>query len=89
MKDILHWYNIQISLNVLNVVSFYNLCNIFADECLNMKLLIYMPCIVQNLKKNAQVSINSLANLNIRHCVELTFFLGQAGWIFCGKGLKI
>ena len=44
---------------------------------------------MQNLKQNAQVSIYSLADLNIGHSVELTFFLGQAGWIFCGKGLKI
>ena len=30
----------QISLILLNVVSFYNICNFFADECLKMKLLI-------------------------------------------------
>ena len=30
-------------------------------------------------KKNAQVSIYSLADLNIGHCVELTFFEGKLG----------
>ena len=30
----------QISLNLLNVVSIYNLCNLFADKCLKKKLLI-------------------------------------------------
>ena len=30
----------------------------------------YMHCIMQNLKKNAQVCIYSLADLNIGHCVE-------------------
>ena len=48
----------------------------------------YMHCIKQNFKKNAQVSIYTLADLNIGHCVELTFFEGRLV-IFCGKGLKI
>ena len=34
----------------------------------------YMHCNMQNfIFKNAQVSIYSLADLNIGHCVELTF----------------
>ena len=32
--------HLKISLILLNVVSFYNLCNFFADKCLKMKLLI-------------------------------------------------
>ena len=39
----------------------------------------YMPCIMQNLKKNAQVCIYSLADLNIGHCIELTFLQGKLG----------
>ena len=33
----------------------------------------YMHCIVQNKNKNAQLSIYSLADQNIGHCVELTY----------------
>ena len=40
-------------------------------------------------KKNVQVSIYSLAGLNIGHCVELIFFEGKLGRIFCGKGRVI
>ena len=43
---------------------------------------------MQNLKKNAQVCLYSLADLNIGHCVELTFE-GMLGGMFCGKELKI
>ena len=39
----------------------------------------YMYCIMQNLKQNSQVSIYSLADLNISHCVELTLF--KASWV--------
>ena len=35
-----------------------------------------MHYLMQNFKKNAQVSIYSLADLNIGHCFELTFFEG-------------
>ena len=49
----------------------------------------YIHYIIQNLKKNAQVSIYPLADLNIGHCVELTFFEGKLGGFFCGKGIKI
>ena len=38
--------------------------------------------------KNAQVSIYSLADLNIGHCVSLTFFEGKLGGIFVVKVLK-
>ena len=38
----------------------------------------YMHCIMQNLK-NAQDFIYSLADLNIGHCVELTFLEGKLG----------
>ena len=37
-----------------------------------------MHRIMQNLKKG-QVSKYSLADLNIGHCVELTFFAGKLG----------
>ena len=34
---------------------------------------------MQKFKKNAQVCIYSLADLNIDQCVELTFFEGKLG----------
>ena len=37
----------------------------------------HMHCIMQNLKKNAQVRIYFLSDQNIGHCVELTFFLSS------------
>ena len=40
----------------------------------------YVHCILQNLKKNAQVSMYSLVDLNIGHCVEFTFLEGKLGW---------
>ena len=43
-----------------------------------------MPCIMQNLK-NAQITIYSLADLNIGHSVELTFFEGKLGGFFVVK----
>ena len=49
----------------------------------------YMHCIMHNLNKNAQVSIYSLADLNINHCVELTFFEGKLGGILVVRGIKI
>ena len=52
--------------------------------CNNKIIDCYMHCFMQNLKKNTQVSIQSLADLNIGD-----LFLGQAGWIFCGKCIKI
>ena len=41
----------------------------------------YMDCILQNFKKNAQVCIYSLADLNIGNCVEFTLpgTWGQVG----------
>ena len=64
----------QISLILLNVVSFYNLFNFFADKCLKLKLLIDISTVLCRIfLKNAQVSIYSLADLNKSHCVELTF----------------
>ena len=54
-----------------------------------------MHCIIRHVfmslilcrisKKNAQ----ALADLNIGHWVELTFFEGKLGGFFCGKDLKI
>ena len=41
-------------------------------------------CFMQNLK-NAQVSIYSLAHLNIGHCVELTF---SEGYFLCSTVVK-
>ena len=44
----------------------------FADKCKKKNEVIdrYM----QNVLKNAHVCIYSLADLNISHCVEMTFF---------------
>ena len=43
----------------------------------------YMHCNMQNfIFKNAQVSIYSLADLKIGHCVELTINKGKLGWFF-------
>ena len=39
-----------------------------------MKCLIDICTVVCRIKKNAQVSTYSIADLNIGHCVELTFF---------------
>ena len=39
----------------------------------------YMFCIMQNFKINAHVCIYSLADLNVGHCVELTFLEGKFG----------
>ena len=47
----------------------------------------YIHCIMQNFK-NAQVSIYTLADLNIGHCVELIFFEGKLGGCFVVKVLK-
>ena len=41
------------------------------------------------LEKNAQVSIYSLADLNIGNCVESTVLRTSVGRFFCDKGLKI
>ena len=43
----------------------------------------YMHCIMP--KNRAQVNIYSLADLNIGHCVELTFFEGKLGGFFVVK----
>ena len=43
---------------------------------------------MQNFLKHIQVSIYSIADLNIVHCVELIFFEGKLGRFFCGKGKK-
>ena len=53
-----------------------------------MKLLIDICNVFCRIKKNAQVSIYSLADLNIGHCVvdlELTFFEGKLGGFFVLK----
>ena len=51
----------------------------------------YMYCIMQNFsnKKNAQMSLYSLADLNIGHCVELTFLESKMGRFLNRKFLKI
>ena len=72
----------QISLILLKVVSFYNLRNIFADKCLKMKLLIDICTVSCRIKKIAQVSIYSPADLNISYCEELTFLEGNLGRFF-------
>ena len=65
----------QISLILLNVVSFYSLCNNFGNKCLKMKLLKDICTgFFCRIKKNAQVSIYSIADLNTGHCGELTFW---------------
>ena len=49
-----------------------------------MKLLIDYALYYAEFKKNAQVSIYSLADLNIGYCSL------RASWVvFCGKGPKI
>ena len=63
----------QFSLILLNIVSFYNLCIIFAYKCLKMKLLIEICTVLLRFFLNVQLSIYFLADLNIGHCVELTF----------------
>ena len=40
---------------------------------------------MQNLKKNAQVCIYSLADLNIGNCVELRLYEGRMGEMFLVK----
>ena len=45
-----------------------------------MKFLIDICTVSCRIKKNAQVCIYSLADLNIGHCVELTFLEGKLGW---------
>ena len=48
----------------------------FKNEDINL----YMHCVMQNLyKKNAHVSIYSPADLNMGHCVQLTFLKGKLG----------
>ena len=49
----------------------------------------YMHDIMQNFKRNAQVCIYSLADLNIGHCVELTFLEGKLGWFLILTFLKL
>ena len=41
----------------------------------------YMHCMMQNVKKYAQVCIYSLEYLNIGHCVELVVLEGKLGRI--------
>ena len=43
-----------------------------------------MHCFIQN-SKNALVSIYSLADLNMGHCLELNFFEGKLGRFFVIK----
>ena len=50
---------------LLNVVSFYNQCNIFADIFLNEVIDKYMHCVMQYLKKNAHICIYFRADLNV------------------------
>ena len=57
----------------------------FADKCLKMNLLIDICIVFCRIKKNSQVSIYSLAVLNIGHCVELSFLKGKLGGIFVVK----
>ena len=48
----------QISLVLLNLVSFYNLYNIFVDKCLKMKLLILdMHCFMHNFRSLCRVDL--------------------------------
>ena len=78
----------QISLILLNLVSFYNHCN---SLCSWMLLIdICTVRIMQNFNENAQVCIciYSLADQNIEHWVELTFFEGKLGEFFVVKLLK-
>ena len=59
---------------------------IFADKCVEMKLLIDIRSVLCRFLKKC-TGFHIQADLNKSHCIDL--FRGQAGWIFCGKGLKI
>ena len=68
----------QISLILLKSFYFYNLCNNFSSWMFKNEVFDkYMYCIMKKFKINAQVSICSLADLNIDHYVELTFLEGK------------
>ena len=60
----------------------------FANKCLKIKLLIDICTVFCRIIKHAQVSIYSLEDLNIGHCVELTFFGGKLGEYFVVKVYK-
>ena len=72
------YQNYKIALFLLNLLYVYSLYNIFCGWVFKNEVInIYMHTIMQNFKINAQVCIYSLADLNIGHCVELTFFEGK------------
>ena len=56
----------------------------FANEVIDR----YMHCIMQNLKKIAQVRIYSIADRNRGHCVVLTFPEGKLSRFLMLKFLK-
>ena len=60
---------------LLNLVSFYNFCR----EILKNEVIEIYTVLRRLKKKNAQVCMYSLADLNIGHCVELTFLEGKLG----------
>ena len=45
----------------------------------------YMGCIMQIFFKNAQVTIYSLADINVGHCVKMTLFERKLGGFFVLK----
>ena len=69
----------QISLILWNVVSFYNLCNFFADKCLKMKLLLdIMHRIMHNLIKCSGLHI-LFSRSKHRSLCRVDLPLGQVG----------
>ena len=53
-------YTPRIFLILLNVVLFYNLCNFFADKCLNIKLLIDISICTAYIMQNSKDSLADL-----------------------------
>ena len=61
--------------DIVDLFYFYNLCNDFCSWMFKIEVTDrYMHCIMQIFFLNAQVCMHSVADLNIGHCVELTFF---------------
>ena len=63
-------------------ISITSFINIYLQKMFKIEVIDrYMHCMMQNLKKmhRLTVCIYSLADLNIGHCVELTFLEGKLG----------
>ena len=70
---------------ILLLQSMYQFLQLFKIKVIDR----YMHCIMQNLKINAQVcTLYSLADLNVRHYVELAFHGGKLSRLFTLTFLK-